>query len=45
MPRVEHEQILQAMRLADRVSINLEAPNSTRLRQLAPHKIFFEELL
>jgi predicted DNA-binding helix-hairpin-helix protein len=45
MPGVEREQILQAMRLADRVSINLEAPNTARLRQLAPHKIFFEELL
>jgi predicted DNA-binding helix-hairpin-helix protein len=45
MPGVEREQVLQAMRLADRVSINLEAPNTERLRQLAPHKIFFEELL
>jgi predicted DNA-binding helix-hairpin-helix protein len=45
MPGVEREQILQVMRLADRVSINLEAPNTERLRQLAPHKIFFEELL
>src|SRR5207249_7410171 len=45
MPGVEREQVLQAMRLADRVSINLEAPNTARLQQLAPHKIFFEELL
>lgn len=45
MPGVEREQVLQAMRLADRVSINLEAPNTERLQQLAPHKIFFEELL
>jgi predicted DNA-binding helix-hairpin-helix protein len=45
MPGVEREQILQVMRLADRVSINLEAPNTERLQQLAPHKIFFEELL
>jgi predicted DNA-binding helix-hairpin-helix protein len=45
MPGVERAQVLHAMRLADRVSINLEAPNTERLRQLAPHKIFFEELL
>lgn len=45
MPGVEREQVLQAMRLADRVSINLEAPNTERLQQLAPHKMFFEELL
>jgi predicted DNA-binding helix-hairpin-helix protein len=45
MPGVEREQVLQAMRLADRVSINLEAPNTERLQQLAPHKVFFEELL
>jgi predicted DNA-binding helix-hairpin-helix protein len=45
MPGVEREQVLQAMRLADRVSINLEAPNTERLQHLAPHKIFFAELL
>ena len=33
------------MQLADRISINLEAPNSRRLANLAPHKIFLEELL
>jgi predicted DNA-binding helix-hairpin-helix protein len=45
MPGAEREQILAAMRLADRVSVNLEAPNSERLAHLAPHKIFTEELL
>ncbi len=45
MPGAEQAQILAAMRLADRVSINLEAPNNERLTQLAPHKIFTEELL
>jgi predicted DNA-binding helix-hairpin-helix protein len=45
MPGSERDQVLQAMRLADRVSINLEAPNTERLRALAPHKIFLEELL
>jgi len=33
------------MQLADRVSINLEAPNDARLTRLAPHKQFTEELL
>jgi predicted DNA-binding helix-hairpin-helix protein len=33
------------MRLADRVSVNLEAPNTERLARLAPHKVFAEELL
>jgi len=32
------------MQLADRVSINLEAPNKERLSKLAPGKSFFEEL-
>jgi predicted DNA-binding helix-hairpin-helix protein len=34
-----------AMQLADRVSINLEAPNASRLTPLAPHKDFENELL
>ena len=45
MPGVEREQVLQAMRLADRISINLEAPNTARLQRLAPHKVFLDELL
>lgn len=45
MPAAERDQILAAMRLADRVSINLEAPNTERLARLAPHKVFTEELL
>jgi len=45
MPGAERDQVLAAMRLADRVSVNLEAPNSERLAQLAPHKVFTEELL
>jgi len=45
MPGAEREQVLAAMRLADRVSINLEAPNTERLACLAPHKVFTEELL
>ena len=45
MPGAERAQVEQAMRLADRVSINLEAPNTARLGKLAPHKQFIEELI
>ncbi len=45
MPGAEKAQVERAMQLADRVSINLEAPNTARLASLAPHKIFQEELL
>ncbi len=45
MPGAEKDQVMQAMRLADRVSINLEAPNPERLSRLAPNKAFFDELL
>jgi predicted DNA-binding helix-hairpin-helix protein len=45
MPGAEKDQIFRAMQLADRVSINLEGPDEKSLQKLAPHKIFFEELL
>ncbi len=45
MPGAERAQVERAMQLADRVSINLEGPNSKSLARLAPHKQFFEELL
>ena len=45
MPGVEFAQVEQAMLLANRVSINLEAPNSKRLKILAPHKGFLDELI
>ncbi len=45
MPGAEKAQVEQAMRLADRVSINLEAPNTRRLADLAPRKRFLDELL
>ena len=45
MPGSEKAQVKRAMQLADRVSVNLEAPNSERLSKLAPHKVFMEELL
>jgi predicted DNA-binding helix-hairpin-helix protein len=45
MPGAERDQIAAAMALADRVSVNLEAPNARRLADLAPHKSFDDELL
>ncbi len=45
MPGAEKDQIFKAMQLADRVSINLEGPNETCLFRLAPHKVFYAELL
>ena len=44
MPGAEKDQVRRLMQLADRVSINLEAPNRDRLAKLAPNKNFFEEL-
>ena len=44
MPNAERDQIAEAMRWADRVSLNLEAPNAQRLRDLAPRKQFSEAL-
>ncbi|NLE46368.1 MAG: radical SAM protein [Chloroflexi bacterium] len=45
MPGAERDQISAAMRLADRVSVNLEAPNHRHLDRLAPEKSFEEQLL
>ena len=45
MPGAEEEQILEAMRLADRVSVNLEAPGEEYLSRLAPQKQFWGELM
>jgi predicted DNA-binding helix-hairpin-helix protein len=45
MPGSQKAQLAQAVLLADRVSINLESPNTDRLAQLAPQKDFNEELL
>jgi len=44
MPGAEKGQVERLMQLADRVSINLEAPNTERLAKLAPNKVFIEEL-
>ncbi len=44
MPNAERDQIVEAMRWADRVSLNLEAPNAQRLQDLAPRKQFSKAL-
>ncbi len=45
MPGAERAQVEQALRLADRVSVNLEGANPKRLASLAPRKDFEVELL
>lgn len=45
MPGAEEAQLRQAMTLANRLSVNLEAPNDKRLAMLAPKKMFLEELV
>ncbi|HNS40010.1 MAG TPA: radical SAM protein [Promineifilum sp.] len=45
MPGAERDQVIRAMQLADRLSINLEGPTPERLAALAPKKRFIEELL
>ncbi len=45
MPGAERAQVERAMQLADRLSVNLEAPNTRRLQGLAPMKEFTEELV
>jgi predicted DNA-binding helix-hairpin-helix protein len=45
MPGAETDQIVRAMQVADRVSINLEGPTPERLLALAPKKDFDGELL
>jgi predicted DNA-binding helix-hairpin-helix protein len=45
MPGAERGQVLRAMQLADRVSVNLECPSPERLVRIAPTKRFVEELL
>lgn len=45
MPGAERAQVEQALRLADRVSVNLEGANAKRLASLAPGKNFDGELM
>lgn len=45
LPGAGFDRIQRAVQLADRVSINLEAPGPERLRQIAPDKDFEGDLL
>jgi predicted DNA-binding helix-hairpin-helix protein len=45
MPGAERDQVERSMQLADRISVNLEAPNTKRLNKLAPRKQFLDELI
>lgn len=45
MPDAERDQIAETMRWADRVSLNLEAPNPWHLADLAPRKEYSNGLL
>lgn len=45
MPGAEYDQVVRTMELANRVSVNLEAPTPERLLNIAPKKRFTEELL
>jgi len=45
MPGSDQAQVERAMQLADRVSVNLEAPTAETLARLAPQKVLLDELL
>jgi predicted DNA-binding helix-hairpin-helix protein len=45
MPGADYDQLYRSMQIADRVSVNLEAPTQDRLNALAPKKDFDAELL
>ena len=45
MPGAEYDQVLAGMKLSNRISVNLEAPNTRRLYDLAPMKHFADQLL
>jgi len=45
MPGAEQSQVEEALRLADRISINLEGANTNRLAVLAPQKNMHHDLL
>ena len=44
LPGVEDAQIEEAIKIADRVSINLESPEENLLKRIAPEKRFKEEI-
>jgi len=44
IPGAQEAQIIRAMEIANRVSVNLEAPNEERLAAIAPGKSFHDQL-
>lgn len=45
LPGCSEAHVERAVQLAQRVSVNLEAPNAERLAAIAPHKIYLDELM
>jgi len=45
LPGVKYEYVEKAVELANRVSINLEAPNKEKLKKIAPEKDFENDLI
>lgn len=45
MPGLEFDQVKHIMYYADRVSLNLEAPNADRIHYLSPDKVPFNQLI
>ncbi len=45
LPGCSEAHVERAVQIAQRVSVNLEAPNAERLAAIAPHKVYLEELL
>ncbi len=45
LPGCEEAAVERAVQIADRVSVNLEAPNAERLRRLSPDKVFEQDLM
>ena len=45
MPGAERDQVVRSMHYASRISVNRDAPNTSRLQMLAPRKAYTEELL
>ncbi len=45
LPGCSDAHVERAVQIAQRVSVNLEAPSAERLARIAPHKTFYDELV
>jgi len=45
LPGASRSAVDRACRLADRVSVNIEAPTQAALERIAPHKMLFEDVI